>query len=118
MMTRLTNFWGSLGRKVHTCFAETARLSMLIKESVYWLLFAPLGGHKGLRRDAFARQMVFVGNESVFIICLVGASVGAVLALQAAYQLKEFGAILYTGALVSVSMIRELGPVMAAIVLA
>ncbi len=117
-MTKLTNFWGSVGRVISTCFAETARLCLLVKESAYWLFMAPLAGYKGLRREAFARQMFFVGNESVFIIGLVGASVGAVLALQAAYQLKQFGAILYTGALVSVSMTRELGPVMAAIVLA
>lgn len=118
MMTQFNNFMGGLGRNVRSSMAETARLSLLVKESAYWLFLAPLGGHRGLRRDAFARQLTFVGNESVFIICLVGASVGAVLALQAAYQLKEFGAILYTGALVSVSMTRELGPVMAAIVLA
>ena len=59
-----------------------------------------------------------MGNESFFIVALVAASVGSVLALQAAYQLKQFGAVLYTGALVSVSLSRELGPVVTAIVIA
>lgn len=118
MITRLNHFCGKLGRAANTTFAEVSRLSGLISESLYWIFVAPFTGQRGLRRDAFSRQLVFVGNESVFIICLVGASVGAVLALQAAYQLKQFGALLYTGALVSVSLTRELGPVMAGIVLA
>jgi hypothetical protein len=47
----------------------------------------------------------------------VGASVGTVLALQAAYSLKTFGAIMYTGSLVCVAMARELGPLIASIVI-
>ena len=57
--------------------------------------------------------MVLMGVDSVPIICLIGAAIGMVLALQAAYQLKQFGALLYTGSLVSVSMTRELGPLTA-----
>ena len=62
-------------------------------------------------------QMVLMGVDSVPIICLIGAAIGMVLALQAAYQLKQFGALLYTGSLVSVSMTRELGPLTAAIII-
>ena len=51
-----------------------------------------------------------MGLDSAGIISLVGASVGAVLALQAAYSLKDFGALNYTGSLVCVSMAREGSP--------
>ena len=117
-MTRILSFVGSIGRKTHLFFIEVARLSSLVQNSFYWAFLAPLGGKRGLRRESFAKQLVFMGNESLLIVALVAASVGSVLALQAAYQLKQFGAVLYTGALVSVSMARELGPVVTAIVIA
>lgn len=97
---------------------EIARLFQLAREFFYWILIAPLIGKSGVRRHAFVHQLVFAGNESVFIIFLVAISVGAVLALQSAYQLGQFGATIYTGALVSVSMARELGPLVTAIVIA
>lgn len=97
---------------------EIARLSQLAREFFYWIIVAPLIGKMGMRRHSLIHQLVFTGNESLFIIFLVAASVGAVLALQSAYQLTQFGAIVYTGALVSVSMARELGPLVSAIVIA
>jgi len=63
-------------------------------------------------------QMVLMGVESLAIVCLVGGSVGMVMALQGAYQLQQMGAEIYTGSLVAVTMTRELGPLVAAIVIA
>ncbi len=117
-MTRIVTFFGQVGRVSRSLLVEIGRLSHLMQESLYWAFVAPVAGRKGLRREAFARQLIFIGNESLLIVALVSASVGAVLALQAAYQLKQFGAIIYTGGLVAVSMARELGPVVTAIVIA
>ena len=117
-MTRLFHLLESIERKVNPFFIEIARLTRLSQNFLYWTLIAPVVGKRGLRRHSFVEQLVFMGNESIFIMFLVSASVGAVLALQAAYQLKQFGAVLYTGALVSVSITRELGPLVAAIVIA
>ncbi len=114
----MLSFFGLVGRKSHLFFAEVARLANLVQSFLYWAFFAPLAGRRGLRRETFARQLVFIGNESLPIVALVTLAIGAVLALQAAYQLKQFGAVLYTGGLVSVSMVRELGPVVTAIVIA
>ena len=117
-MVSISSFLGAVGKKTHEFFTQVARLAELTRSFLYWGFVAPLEGKKSLRRELFAKQLVFIGNESLFIVCLVSASVGAVLALQAAYQLKQFGALLYTGSLVSVSMTRELGPVITAIVIA
>lgn len=117
-MTYLVNFLHSIGEKTFNFLGEIGRLSFLVRDFIYWTFAAPIAGRKGLRRSAFAEQLVFIGNESLMIVFLVAASVGAVLALQAAYQLKQFGAVMYTGALVSVSMARELGPIVTAIVIA
>ena len=115
--TGLKNFFGRIGRGTHEFFDQTGRLVRLFAEVLVWLGRAFVQ-KKIIRRETFFSQMVFMGVQSVPIICLVGISVGAVLALQAAYQLRQFGAVMYTGSLVSVSMARELGPLIAAIVVA
>ncbi|MBN1688075.1 MAG: ABC transporter permease [Candidatus Omnitrophica bacterium] len=117
-MTKLESYFGSIGKTTHQFLIEVAKIWQLVTDFFYWAILAPFKGKKSFGREAFSRQLFFMGNESLFIVALVSASVGAVLALQAAYQLKEFGALMYTGALVSVSMARELGPIITAIVIA
>ena len=63
-------------------------------------------------------QMDRVGVGSLTIVMLTGFFAGAVLTLQMASTLSTFGAIGFTGSLVSVSLVRELGPVLAAIMVA
>src|SRR3989338_8093591 len=117
-MERISHLLELIGRKTNFFLIEIARLGRLGQEFMYWSIVAPIAGKRGMRRHSFVQQLVFMGNESVFIVFLVATSVGAVLALQAAYQLRQFGAVLYTGALVSVSMTRELAPIVTAIVIA
>ena len=116
-MNSLAFFFGRMGRNCHSFFFEIGSVFDLVGSFFYWSFIAPLFGLRKINREAFARQMVFVGNESFFIVALVTASIGAVLALQSAYQLKQFGALIYTGGLVSVSITRELGPVVTAIIM-
>lgn len=98
-------------------FAGVARLFGLFARVIAVSLHSG-SAKKAVRHDALFRQMVLSGVDSLPIICLVGCSMGMVLALQGAYQLKQFGAVMYTGSLVSVSVARELGPLMASIVIA
>jgi phospholipid/cholesterol/gamma-HCH transport system permease protein len=57
-------------------------------------------------------QMDLIGVGSVPIVILTGFFTGCVLTLQSATTLKQFGAISLTGKLVSLSMVKELGPVL------
>ena len=61
--------------------------------------------------DTFT-QMDSIGVGSLPIVVLTGFFTGCVLALQAAVSLKEFGAVGMTGRLVTLSMVKELGPVL------
>lgn len=63
-------------------------------------------------------QMDVIGVGSVVIIVFTGFFTGAVLALQAAESLRSFGAVGLTGQLVAISLVRELGPVLTALMLA
>jgi phospholipid/cholesterol/gamma-HCH transport system permease protein len=64
------------------------------------------------------QQMDEIGVKSLGIVLLTGLFTGMVLALQTSVQLKTFGATMYIGRLVSASMIRELGPVLAGLMVA
>ena len=64
------------------------------------------------------QQMDAIGVQSLGIVVLTGFFTGMVLALQSAVQMKRFGATTYVGSLVSASMIRELGPVLAGLMVA
>ncbi|MFN8006556.1 MAG: ABC transporter permease [Terriglobia bacterium] len=68
-------------------------------------------------RESF-EQMDIIGVGSLTITMLTGFFTGAVLALQTSKTLSSFGAVAYTGQLVSVSLVRELGPVLTAVVVA
>src|SRR5688572_22276333 len=64
------------------------------------------------------QQMDAIGVQSLGIVVLTGLFTGMVLALQTSVQLETFGATIYIGRLVAASMIRELGPVLAGLMVA
>lgn len=66
--------------------------------------------------EEVARQIVTTGIGSLFIASITASFVGLVLTLQISNQLRQFGAEHFIGAIVSSSAIRELGPIISAIV--
>ncbi len=63
----------------------------------------------------FLVQLLQIGVNSTLVIGLIGLFTGAVLAVQGEYTLAKFGATAYTGSAVALSLIRELGPVLTAL---
>ena len=64
---------------------------------------------------ALLRQMRFFGNKSLLVILLTGSFTGMVLALQLYYILRKFGSEALLGPGIALSLIRELGPVLSAL---
>lgn len=62
-------------------------------------------------------QVHLIGGKSFFLILLIGVFCGMVLGLQGYYTLVKFGSVGMLGAAVSLTLIRELGPVLTAIML-
>lgn len=60
-------------------------------------------------------QMLQIGANSTLVIALIGVFTGAVLAVQGEYTLNKFGATAFTGPMVALGLIRELGPVLTAL---
>lgn len=65
-----------------------------------------------------SQQIHFIGNYSLLIIAVSGLFVGFVLGLQGYYTLIRYGAEQALGLLVALSLVRELGPVVAALLFA
>ena len=76
-------------------------------------------GAKSLRRFGLVRDQIhFLGNYSLAITAVSGLFVGFVLGLQGYYTLQRYGSSEALGLLVALSLVRELGPVVAALLFA
>ena len=71
-----------------------------------------------IRWDALIEQGADIGARAVRIIALIVFLVGLTVAFQAAYQLQQFGAGMFVADLTAVSVVREMGPLMVAILVA
>jgi len=109
--------FGQSGRTLAFFFVHVARMTRLAGRSLYWTFITPFKGKK-IRWGATFVQMVRIGVESVPIVSVISFCVGLIIAMQAAYQLEQFGATIYVADLVSVTMCRELGPLITAIIVA
>lgn len=97
--------------------AAGRRLLELVGDLAYWLVIAPWRG-KGIKWDRTFEQTVKIGVDGVPIVTFLSFLIGAVLALNGASQLRQFGAAIYIANLVGVSMTREMAPLITAIIVA
>jgi phospholipid/cholesterol/gamma-HCH transport system permease protein len=106
-----------LGRNALDFLRYCIGLYDLSVKALYWTFVAPFKGRPIKWRNAI-HQMVMAGVDSIPIVGLISVFIGIVLALQGAYQLQKLGASYYVTALVGVSVTRELGPLITAIIIA
>ncbi|MBI4335444.1 MAG: ABC transporter permease [Candidatus Omnitrophica bacterium] len=108
----LTERLGRTGRKILVFLRYTGGLWVLFVETVLWVFVPPL------KRKHVLQQMSKIGVDSVPIVFLTSLFTGMVLSLQSAYQMQKISATMYIASLVSLSMCRELAPVLTALVVA
>lgn len=89
----------------------------LLFQTLHWI-FLGIFNKRVIKHNAVFEQMVFMGNKSIIIVFFVTFFTGVVLAMQSAYQLSQMGGTIYVASLVSISICRELGPVLTALVIA
>lgn len=82
---------------------------------LYWVLVAPFKGQV-FKLSPIFRQMVFIGVRATPMVALTAFSVGVTLAMQGAHSLKQLGAEIYVPDLVMVTLLREMGPVLIAVI--
>ena len=92
---------------------------LIVQEFTLLCVQAIMGIPRARRHFAeIVLQVDRVGVGSLFIVILTGLFTGMVLTLQGAIQLEPYGATIYVSRLVSTSVVRELGPVLAALMVA
>ena len=106
-----------LGDQTIALLTTGRRLLDMIGDLAYWLCIAPWRG-KGVKWDRTGEQIVKIGIEGIPIVTFLSFLIGAVLALNAASQLRQFGAAIYIANLVGVSMAREMAPLITAVIVA
>lgn len=87
-------------------------LSLLLVQTVGGVFLRPL------RLRAVFYELWKVGVQSWFIVVLSSLFIGMVLAFQSAYQMQRLAAEIYIASLVALSIVREIGPVMTALIVA
>lgn len=90
---------------------------LYLMSDLTWAAIATLFRRSGIRRDSFSDQAIAIGSQGLPIIALILFLIGAVMALQATAQLRKFGANIFVADLLAVSLTRELGPLMTAIII-
>src|SRR6266545_6464059 len=97
------------GRITLWIVGEMDRMMVFLLSTIAWMLRPPF------RLLQVLKQIHFIGVKSLFVILLTGAFTGMVLGLQGYYSLRKFGAEGLLGSAVALSIIRELGPVLSAL---
>ena len=107
----------ALGATTVRLWAETKDLAQLVGECVFSGGRFFRGQAQFRWRDAFS-EMQQCGAMALPIVGLISFLVGIIMAYQGAVQLRQFGADIYVADMVGLAVVREMGPMMAAIVLA
>jgi phospholipid/cholesterol/gamma-HCH transport system permease protein len=100
----------AVGAKAVSLLAGLGRMMNLLIAALLWMFVPPLRVRRVLR------QIHFMGWRSLLVVALTGAFTGMVLGLQGYYTLNKFGATAMLGPAVALSLIREIGPVLCALV--
>ena len=106
----LGNIFHSLGKKTITIINDLGAVVIF-----FALAFLKIFRRKQLRE--IIQQVFYIGAKSSNIVILVGLFTGMVLGLQLFYTLNKFGSQGVLGSVVSLTLIRELGPVLTAIMI-
>jgi phospholipid/cholesterol/gamma-HCH transport system permease protein len=105
----LTTVVARIGRISLDLIQEMGRMLIFLVTTFTWLVRPPF------RVFHMARQLHFIGVKSTFVVVLTAAFTGMVLGLQLQYTLQKFGSEAALGSVVGLTIIRELGPVFAAL---
>lgn len=90
---------------------------VLVSDTAWFLVTGPFV-RRGIRWNQVLYEMSAMGSQAIGVVGLIAFLVGGTMALQSAAQLRQFGANIFVVDLIGISMTRELGPLMAAIVVA
>ncbi len=84
----------------------------LATQSLYWMFVPPY------KRERIFEQAKKAGVDSFWIVALISFFIGVILAFQISYLMQRLGSEMYIASVVALSLVRELGPIITALVVA
>lgn len=114
---RKPSFFTAIGLETHQAWANIRGIFHFVGECVLGAFRLVTRAHKFRWRDC-VEQMQECGAMGLPIVSLISFLVGLTLAYQAAVELRQFGADIFIADIVGLSVVREMGPMMAAVILA
>ncbi|MEE4364015.1 MAG: MlaE family lipid ABC transporter permease subunit [Desulfotignum sp.] len=113
----LRTFVENKGRSLND-FLNDAHTFIAFAGEIFWAFLSSLVHPGRVRWAETLRVAERAGADALPIVALISFIVGLVMAFQSAIPMKMFGAEIYVANLIGMAMVRELGPLMTAIVLA
>ncbi|MBA4039920.1 MAG: ABC transporter permease [Planctomyces sp.] len=108
---------GMVGAKARRLIEQIGAAGWLLADALVWLWRVLVLRRARLGAPALIEQVVRVGVRAIFIVSLVSGCVGLILVLQMAPPLDEFGRKELVANILGVAITRELGPLIAAVVM-
>lgn len=105
-----------IGKMLRNFVDFFGNLTIMLMQTLYWTAHNIKVGK--FETKNLLDQMSRIGVDSLGMVVITGVSTGAVLVVQIGYQFAQMGAQSYVGGVVSLSMARELAPILTAIVVA
>lgn len=114
---QIPNIFVSFGDAILKVGRDALYLLSFLGSSILNLLHV-VRNPKALRWEDMVSYMARTGVDALPIVGLISFLLGLIMAFMSAVQLQQFGANIYVASLVSLSMTRELGPIMTCIIVA
>jgi len=111
------NLLEELGEASRSFAADLAQVTTFLGELLRALAYAFLHP-RSVRWDDVASYMKRAGMDGLPIVSLISFLLGLILAFMSSLQLKQFGANVYVAPLLAIAVVKELGPIMTAILVA
>jgi phospholipid/cholesterol/gamma-HCH transport system permease protein len=112
IQSKFVNFTETLGRRVIKNVSTLGLIFDFVWRFFYWVVRKPY------RHKLFVEQLFFIGNKSMFIVCLSGAFTGMVMAYQTYFGFKLISVDSLVGPVVALSLAKELAPVLTGLIVA
>ncbi len=103
------NIFVSVGKWTIFYLREMGRMVIFFASFIFFAFQPPL------RLRTIVKEIHTIGVRSIFVVVITASFAGMVLGLQGYYTLRQFGSDSLLGSAVALSLIRELGPVLAAL---
>jgi phospholipid/cholesterol/gamma-HCH transport system permease protein len=110
----ITNLLAQIGKIVIDSLAYLGALAYLTAQAAYCVFIGPFQ-KKPIRWKRVINQAAEVGVRALPILSLITFFIGLILALQSAYELRKLGALSLVATAVAITVTREIGPLITAI---